>query len=266
MQITGYILDENNKQLNGAVLSWINTFDNSVIIPPVVTDGSYKIEVDLPQLNDGDFIKISYPGYTDTIFKVLDYLASPASLVIQKNKFPILLLAAGAGIAYVLSDSSKNIGAIDSDKAKTILYLGGGLLGFVLLKQLLETLGVWKSRDTVNLDTASQNPNSFWNPHFWETKPAGINYTNPISLQTAQNYAQIINDSLTWYDDNEDRIKSIFRSLPSQAAASFVSAAFAAFQHKDLLSFLRGGAWPNDGLSDADVNEINNYVNRLPKY
>lgn len=264
MEITGYIVNEKNQQLTGATFSWVNLSDGSVVLPPVVTDGTYRVIIDLPQVDKNDYLKISMPGYETTFFPVLEYLASPASLIVRK-KFPFLLLAAGVGVAYALSDG-KQVGAIDSDKVKTGLYITGGVVGFVLLKQLLETLGIWKSAATVNLDNASTNPNSFWNPHFWETKPAGINYTNPISLETARAYADSIYNSMTWYDDNEDRIISLFKTLPSQAAASFVSAAFAAYQHKDLLTFLRGGMWPNDALSDSDVNEINNFVNRLPKY
>jgi hypothetical protein len=181
------------------------------------------------------------------------------------NNNTTLLL--GAGLLLLLSsDNKKSVGAIETKDIKNGALIVGGLVAWSLIKTLLEKLGVWDSKENVQLDNASINPNSFWNPNFWKTKPPQVSYTNPISYQQAISLSERVYNSFNWFNDDEDAVISVFRSLPSQAAASFLSEVFTSQYRIDLLTFLRGGNWPQDRLSDADVNMINNYVLKLPKY
>jgi len=167
---------------------------------------------------------------------------------------------------YALSNKRKTVGALSVQSVLPFILIGGAVIGFNIIEKLLQALGIWKDKDTKQLDTAAGDPNSFWNPEYWKTKPANINYTRPITQSTAEGYAKEIYNAFGPFDDCEECAKGVFRRLPSQAAASFVSWAFNRIYGQDLLDFLRGGIWPKDRLSDTDVAEINTYVNALPKY
>lgn len=194
-----------------------------------------------------------------------------AELMIQPNivlaKSNVIVLGVAAIILFaVLLKQKKSVGSLETKNVLPWLLIAGAALGFVLLKQLLEALGIWKDPDERRLDDLSKDANSFWNPNFWNTKPANQSYTNPITLTTAKTYATEIYNSFGALNDCEECVKAVFKRIYSQASASFIAYAFNQVYGMDLLDFLRGGVWPQDRLSDKDVNEITNYVLTLPKY
>jgi len=149
------------------------------------------------------------------------------------------------------------------DKNEKVIILGAlgiGVLYFGLLNPLLHFLGVKTGADTVTLDQQASNPGSFWQPSFWR------NTTNPMLLTRASAEAlarEIYNASGYWNDD-EDKIKAIFKSLNFQTQVSFLADVFNQLYGADLLSWLRGGIWPQDRFSDADISEITKYLLKLP--
>lgn len=181
-------------------------------------------------------------------------------------QLPIVPILLGAGLLLAASDENKKVGEISRENVTTGFYIAGGVLTWVLLKKLLESLGILDPTSTVNLDNAMTDPNSFWNPNFWRSKPPNVNYTNPITLAQAETLSRSIYNAFSWYNDNEEQAIAVFKSLPSQAAASFLAHVFQQMYNADLLTFLRGGSWPQDRLSDSDVYMIHNYVMNLPKY
>lgn len=161
----------------------------------------------------------------------------------------------------------KEIGNLNTEDLKPWLLIGGVVLGYVaIIRPLFEGLGLLRSGDTRELDSASVDPGSWWNPNYYKTKPYNIAYTNPITKGRANELAEMLYDQFGWFNDNEEGAVAVFKSLPSQAAGSYLSEAFREIYGQDMLAFLRGGIWPQDRLSDADVNLINNYVKSLPKY
>jgi len=110
------------------------------------------------------------------------------------------------------------------------------------------------------LDQAAQDPTTFWNVNFWKKNvPATI-----LTLSAAKNMADIIYNSFGAFDDNEEQAIGVFKSLKFQTQASFLSDIFSQTYKQDLLTFLRGGNWPKDRLSDAQVSEINSFIEKLP--
>lgn len=181
------------------------------------------------------------------------------------NVSPWLIAAALAAI-YVYRRNNKKVGALTSDDVKTIMLATGGIIGFTLIKQLLESLGIWQDADGAALDNATNNPNSFWSPIFWQNKPTYTPWTYTINEAQAIGILQQIQDCFSFYNDNEERAIGIFKTLRTQSNLSYLAYVFADQGKGDLLTYLRGGNWPQDRLSDADVQVINQYISRLPKY
>lgn len=266
MFIEGKILDKAGNVLNDVQVT-TGVVSTGELYYPYETwpAGIYAINVADEYLNSGGLF-IKKPGYKDArvSFATLAYYNS--DIVLEKSN-GMLLLAAGAGALYLITrENKKSMGKITKEDAQTGVIIAGGVLGWVVIKKVLEALGIFADQAQVNLDAAATDPKSFWNPQYWQTLPAGQQYTRPITLDQAKVLCTQIYNAITWYNDNEEAVKAVFRSLPSRAAASFVCYVFSAMYGEDLLSWLRGGNWPQDRLSDEDVFEITQFVNRLPAY
>lgn len=273
MILQGYITDEQGNVLQNIYVTTgdMNTKEiwYSYELWP---QGNYSVNVPDDQINSGGGLFIKKEGYQDlqVSFATLAYYDS--TIVMQKgagsnNSVLWIGAAVAAAVLYQNSSSKKKVGEITEGQAKAGLYIAGGVLAWVLLKDLFEALGIFKSKEEIQLDNAANNPGSFWNPNYWLSKPDNIPYTQPVvTLPQAQYFAEQIFDAMSWYDDKEEVPIGIFRSMPSQAAASFLCYVFQKTYGYDMLSWLRGGVWPKDRLSDADVADITNFVNRLPKY
>jgi len=135
-----------------------------------------------------------------------------------------------------------------------------GVLYFGLLNPLLHFLGVKTSQDTVSLDQQATDPGSFWNPNFYKQ------ISSPILLTRASGeaLARSLYDCFGMFNDDEEQAKGIIKSLSFQTQLSYLADVFYQLYQQDLLSFLRGGNWPQDRLSDADVNELTKFVQKLP--
>lgn len=211
-------------------------------------------------------VQIKAPGYK-TISARLDTITDTTIFLQKTSKLPFLELIAAAAILAYAAKKKKKVGALTMEEIKPFLFVGGGILAFDSVKRILEGLGFWKSPATKNLDDASTNPNSFWNPNFWRTvKPDAANWTYAIDITTAQEWLKDLRNAFGAFNDNEEQAIAVFRRCRTQANCSFLADIFNRTYNEDLLTWLRGGWWPQDRLSDADVNTINNYISRLPKY
>jgi len=145
-------------------------------------------------------------------------------------------------------------------KQLIIAGAAAGLLYFGVLDPLLKVLGIKKNADTVALDNAASNPDSFWSPLFWK----GLR--NPIIMtrSSAENIARTIYDAFGVFNDNEEQAVGALKNLKYQAQCSFLADVFFQMYGMDLITFLRGGSWPQDRLSDSDVADINSYISKLP--
>lgn len=154
-----------------------------------------------------------------------------------------------------------------SDPVIKYAALGVGLIVvgkmFGTLDALLEALGLKDDQDKKDLDQAATDANSFWSPLFHRNAPVG---TVILTNAAAQQDADDIYNGTGFFDDNEDQIIAVFHRLRTQAQVSFLADVFNQKYHADLLTWLRGGIWPQDRLSDADVNGLNTYIKSLPKY
>lgn len=265
MRLQGYIFGWNNKPVAAAV-TLIDNEGQTVSFLQIEPGQQYTLDIDetAPGINDLVLV-FSSPGYTSKQITVGQLRAGSMDIYLQKvNTW--LLVGLAMALFYALYTKKRKVGALTTKEILPFILIAGAVLGFKLFEQLLQSLGIWKDRDEKALDAAAIDANSFWNPNYWKTKPPNVSYTRPITQSMAFDYARQINDSFGPFNDCEECVKSVFRQMPSQAAASFVSDAFTQRYGLDLLDFLRGGVWPQDRLSSSDVAEINSYVLSLPKY
>lgn len=146
---------------------------------------------------------------------------------------------------------------------KKILLIGAGavaLVYFGVLNPLLQFLGIKDTAQTRELDSAATAPDSFWNPNFWRSRSNAM----LLRVADAERLAKEIWDAFGAFNDCEECVIGVFKSLRFQTQASFLAYTFQRMYGQDLLTFLRGGSWPQDRLSDADVSEINRFINNLP--
>lgn len=253
-----------------------NTIDlqtNNLLYQPTLLDGSAMFEMDV-DVNPQYGIYLSAPGYKTLSIPFNILFQSQDGVLYMEKQFPTWLLGLTA-VALVASSNNKvgNPAAaativknLNLQKVPTaVKYAAGGVLLYFVYKTLV-WWGVLKSGDTINLDNAATNPNNFWNPNFYKTKPAYVDWTAPITYNDAVNYAKQLYDAFGWVNDNEEQAIAVFKSFRAQSSVSYLADVFSQIYGQDLLTFLRGGSWPQDRLSDADVQTINAYISRLPKY
>lgn len=181
------------------------------------------------------------------------------------NNKMIYAAAGGLGILMLLAkEKKKKVGKIETSDIMPVILIGGALIGFGLIQKLLTSLGIWSSQDTKTLDTLASSSSSanFWKPDYYlqfSSYPGG----NITTLQ-AIDMVNMITSSFGMFNDCEDCVIGIFRNLKTKSNVSFLSKVFFDQTGKDLLTYLRGGVWPEDRLSDADVNTINSFLSTLP--
>lgn len=170
----------------------------------------------------------------------------------------------GAGVLvfiFLASKKKKRVGKIERKDVMTFALIAGLALSFDVLRRILESVGIWDSKDTKNIDAEITNPESAFNPNFY-TKYSTYTYT--ISTAQATEMAKQIKDAFGIFNDCEECVKSVFFSLKTKSNVSFLAKVFSDIYGQALLSYLRGGLWPQDRLSDKDVNEILTFVSKLP--
>lgn len=227
----------------------------------------------------GDKIKISHVSYNPvelTVTGASSYGFIPMDRKVvelppvvvtspdKKNNAAVPLLILGA--LALASTKKKAVSGPGGDTALLVGVAAVGFLGFDIVKKLLETVGLWRSQDVKDVADEIQNPNSPFSPEFYKKAPAG---SLLLTTATCKQYMDILTDAFGPFDDDESQAVGVFKQMRTQSQVSF----FADYFSKnifppgpDLLTWLRGGAWPNDRLSAAELNEIVKYVNKLPKY
>lgn len=147
------------------------------------------------------------------------------------------------------------------DKQKLLIVAGiAGVVYFGLLNPLLKFLGIKDDETDIALNQAATSPTSFWSPTFWRSQSGAI----ILKMEAAEQYARDIYNAFGPFNDCEECAIAVFKSLRYQTQCSFLAEVFARLYGQDLLTFLRGGGWPQDRLSDADVKIISDFISKLP--
>jgi len=147
-------------------------------------------------------------------------------------------------------------------ETKQFIGIGAGalVLYFGVVSPLLKALGLQKKEETVRLDNEVINPNSFWNPNFWKGQQNAVLMPRVYT----ETLAQSIYDSVGPFNDCEECVINVFKTLKYQTQCSWLADIFQQRFGEDMLTFLRGGSWPQDRLSDNDVYMISQFIQNLP--
>lgn len=233
--------------------------------PTLVSEGYYQAwtEHDV----NTTAVRFEKKGYKSQTVPFSELMQNPDIYLQEGSEFPYWMIVMVIAAVAIHKKKSGKVGAMGIDDLLPIFLLVGGVLAFSLIQKLLVSIGLWDSQDTKDLDNLQDDPNSFWNPNYWQTvKPANANYSYAITQATARQWAKDIWDAIGAINDCESCIIAVFKRCKTRANASFLAWEFQNVYNQDLLTWLRGGTWPSDRLSDADVNLINKYINNLPKY
>lgn len=269
----GSILDSNEQLLPGATLSFTNGAGTTLVSFPVNQYGIWSFDTDTDNglLDASNSAVFSAPGFVPYSISAG---ALPSTFNVNLNKkinaAAAVGIGAGIGILLLSSVKGKKVSGVTmpkSETVKTILYIGGGIVAFTVVKKILETTGVWKSASDKAVDTIAQDPTSFWNPNYWQQGPGTFTYA--LTEDQAHDFAVQVWDGMGIVTDNAEEVKSVFRNMVTKANVSFIAWKFQKMFGRDLLSFLKTGKidfLPWNGLSSSDIVEINNYVSSLPNY
>lgn len=143
------------------------------------------------------------------------------------------------------------------------ILIGAGavaLVYFGVLNPLLKFLGVKDSQDTVSLDNESVNPVSYWSPLLWKQTPGAI----ILTTAAVEKMVTDIYNAFGLFNDCEECVTAVFKQLKFKTQVSYLSDYFYKKYGQDLLSYIRGGLYPQDRLSDKDVQLINEFLQKLP--
>lgn len=262
---TGQPIEVNGKLIDLATGNVLSEIQNS-------SEAEIKVEdVPLQQLGV-QFYKTGYKKIVSTADQ-LQLLPQPRTIFFEKGDGVTILYTAAAlaALLFFYYKTKKKVGAFDKKKAidiTAVVALGIAVyLAYKLVKKILDFLGVTKSQATASLDDAATNPNSFWNPNYWkDVKPANASYSYAFTWDQAAALAGKLYDAFGAFNDDEEQAINVFKQCRTKANASYICYVFQFIYGEDCLKFLRGGWWPQDRLSDADVYEINQYVNNLKDY
>lgn len=267
MEIEGYIINEKNEPVCSGNI-WLEDYSGLNKTPATpITNCSFYAFTD--QDINGVYIVFDFPGYKKkkALFNSFPSDSNGRRYVVLEKAFPIAAVLLVVGAVAIYQKQNGKVGKLDIKDIEAIAIIIGGLIALSLIKKILESLGIWDSKDTTQLDAAATDPNSFWNPNYWQTiKPASANWTYAIDRATAESWAKEIWDAAGAFNDCESCMIAVMKRCKTRANASYLAYVFQQIYGADLLTWLRGGTWPNDRLSDADVNTINNYILSLPKY
>lgn len=257
--------------VNGKLIN----LQNGEVLSEIKDSSEAEVQVwDVPLQQLGlQFWKTGYKKIVTTADQ-LQIIPDPKNILFEKGEGTVILYTAAALAALLFvyyKSKRKRVGAFDKKKAldiTAVVALGIGVfLAYKLVKKILDFLGVTKSPETAGLDAAATDPNSFWNPNYWQTvKPAGAYYTYTFTYDQAAELAKSLYDAFGMFNDNEEQAINVFKQCHTKANASYICYVFQSIYGEDCLTFLRGGWWPQDRLSDTDVWTITNYVNNLKAY
>lgn len=255
------VRDRNGKLLNGFFYK-VDIARNPIGLQQNFINGYAQINATSPD----DLFLFSAPGFASFVASANELQndnvieLEPGS---NNSNGSVVLVAGVVGILLFKNGKSKKkiVAKIELNKVEPVLLIGGGLIAFVALKKVLTMFGLVDSQATQDLNNQTTNPASFWNPSYYKNFSS---YSYAIDFATAQQYVNQITDAFGIFNDNEEQAIAVFHQLKTKANVSYLADVFYRLTGQDLLTYLRGGSWPQDRLSDENVNEINQFLSKLP--
>lgn len=143
------------------------------------------------------------------------------------------------------------------------LLLGAGLLvgGYFAIRKLLVSTGLANSADTEKgIQQVQQQENKL---NIWAGVPALLkSYPKRkivlLSESGSTGYAKELNNSMGTFNDDEEAIYGVFRSIRYKSQVASIVTAFYKLYNKDLLASLKSH------LKDSELANVGNIINSKP--
>lgn len=150
--------------------------------------------------------------------------------------------------------------AAKEDNSKYLLYGGALLLVYLAGNKILTKLGIVKdaaaqAADVLNNQAETEN---YFDPSYYEDRKK--TYTVLSLSDGGLAYAKKIYNAKGLFNDDEDAVYGVFRSLQSKTQVSLVAKAFFATYGKDLKNYLQP---PNGFLNNDEWNNVINICSKL---
>lgn len=142
------------------------------------------------------------------------------------------------------------------------LLTGGAIIfGSLLVYKTFQKFGIIPTSTDIQIEKLTSEPGSYWKPQYYKKFNTVLN-----KRVIVENYAKLIYQSFTLFDDDFNQIMSVFNKLKNKCQVSQLADVFSDIYKKDLLNFLLngGGLMPWDGLSDTEMKKLIAYTDKLP--
>jgi len=145
-----------------------------------------------------------------------------------------------------------------------LIFKAGIAVGvyFLVIKPLTEKLGLKASSEEKQAEKILEQQETkinIWQGTEAVKRAAGANSTiKLLSYSSAASKADGIEDSFSFYNDDEERIYAIFRDLNAQTQVASLVDQYRLRHKADLLNALKSN------LSTTEVNEITKIINQKP--
>lgn len=279
-KITGQIINKRTRQpVPYATVSVIGVYGEDLGVSVAANSSGYFL-IDSPYINDVNALQFTSSGYSPS---VVDYLSDGDNITVElnengqmqpvvitttavkKNATPLLL---GLFLLMMLQ-KKKTVGATGGIDTKLLTWAIIAYFGINVGSKLLQKVGIFKSQADVNVEKEAVNPGSFWSPNFYKTLMQNNN-VNLLTDAAVQQFISTIRDSFGFFTSDSNKAIGVFRQLNYQTQLSYLADKFQQQTGSDLLEYLRGQdgivGWLWNKLSSEDIDQITQYISKLPQF
>jgi hypothetical protein len=163
------------------------------------------------------------------------------------------------------------------------LYMAGAFIAYKAIKGLAETFGIIKTKEESGLETATEqasqssteasstNPLLSFSPLYsnalvvaykkkYPSKVWDVSKQEKIDRPKFLELAKDILDAKGYFNDDEDKLYNVFKTIQTQFQLSLLSRVFSTYYKKDLLEYLKSI------LNADEIAPILNQVKNYPQY
>lgn len=231
----------------------------TVTAPVTLTDGFYDAWTDKDPSNV--YLIFDFPGFKKLQISFSDLMKTNGNVTLDKiDTISVFMILAVLAALHIYARQTGKVSGFTTKDLLPIALIVGGIISFSIIQKILVKLGLWGNAEVSNEIT---DPKSAFKPGYWQQYNM---FTYAITEGQAKEYAKTIYNAFTLFNDDFNAIMGVFGQLKTKANVSFLAWEFSKLYSEDLLTFLTngGGILPWDGLSTEHLNQVIDYVRKLP--
>lgn len=146
----------------------------------------------------------------------------------------------------------------DQDRLFQVAIIAAGY--FLVITPILEKLGIKKSSVDKSIDKAITDPGSIWGVKYWNQSSAKL-----IKVADVYKFWSELQSCFGYFNDDENEVYAVFKKyIKYKTQLSWVSYVLNRDKNIELLRWLQGDAYPNDRLSNEEIQILMDWANNLP--